>query len=331
VSWAKGIDLKTGRPIENDNIRYNKAPFVMRPSFMGGHNWNPMAFSPKTGLAYIPAQEVPFQYLLDTSWKHNPHGWNNGVNVQDTAPTGDRKQLEAIKKTLVGELIAWDPVRQKEVWRYNYPALPNGGVLATAGNLVFQGSGRGEFRAFDATTGKVLWAYQANNGIVAGPISYAVNGQQYVAVMVGYGGSLPLLLPTDNNPRPRPMGRLIVFKLNGTATVPADQPIANPPPNPPKEIALADTVQAGRRLFTVQCQMCHGAAAMSAGVLPDLRRSGAITDKDTFKSIVIDGILKDQGMVSFAKELSPEQAEQIRAYIGNQARILQKQQPSPGK
>ena len=320
-TWTTGVDMATGRPIENPAARYDKANFIMTPSALGAHNWHPMAFSPKTGLVYLPAQEIPFNYMDDPGFKGRDGGWNIGVNwLANPVPEtpGDFKALRALLK---GQLIAWDPVAQKEVWRVQYDGPWNGGVLATAGNLVFQGNAKGEFAAFSADKGKKLWSFDAGTGVIAAPISYAADGEQYVAVMAGYGGAYPLTAAFVDNPRPMPNGRLLVFKLG------AKTPYSVPKMENPPAVVVTDTfapaqVAEGQAIFESTCGVCHGAAAVSSGVLPDLRRSGNLASKENWNGIVIGGALKDRGMASFAKYVTAQQAESVRGYVAVQAKKL---------
>jgi quinohemoprotein ethanol dehydrogenase len=320
-TWTTGIDMTTGRPVEASNARFDKGPFVAMPSALGAHNWHPMAFSPKTGLVYLPAQEVPFAYTDDTAFTARPGGWNVAIDFLANAVPDDRTQFKALRALLKGQLIAWDPVRQREVWRVQYDGPWNGGVLATAGNLVFQGNAKGEFAAFAADTGKKLWSFDAGTGVIAGPVSYAVDGEQYVAVMAGYGGAYPLSSSFVDNPRPMPNGRLLVFKLGGKAPYAVDRIEYGPAVVPDEQWAAAD-VRRGETLYESTCAVCHGPAAISSGVLPDLRRSGYLADKEGWKAVVHDGALKDRGMIGFARWMSVADAETIRAYVAGKAERL---------
>ncbi len=321
-TWATGVDLTTGRPREVEGARFHQASgFMMAPSALGAHNWHPMAYSPKTGLVYLPAQDVPFFYSTASGYKYRAGAWNIAVDAYKNAPPNDRAQTKAIRALLKGELIAWDPVAQKERWRIQYDGPWNGGALATAGNLVFQGNGKGAFQAFDARDGKQLWTFPAQTGVIAGPVTYSVKGVQYVAVMAGYGGAYPISSGFDE-PRPSANGRVLVFRLGGTAKLPPAPPLDLPPPNPPTETFTAAQIVHGGELFEGNCGVCHGGGARSSGVLPDLRRSGALADAATWAAIVHDGALKDRGMVSFAPYMSKADIEAIRGYVGVQAKYL---------
>ena len=182
VTWASGVDLKTGRPIENKEARYSETgkPVDVKPGPLGAHNWQPMAFNAKTGLVYIPAQQVPMHYTPLPILPIAPIGWNLGV-----APSALTSQNE-------GFLLAWDPVRQREAWRVAYKGPWNGGVVTTAGNIVAQGDAAGNFNVYRADNGEKLWSMFAQSGIIAAPSTFEVAGEQYIAVLSGWGGSYAL-------------------------------------------------------------------------------------------------------------------------------------------
>lgn len=330
-TWTTGIDMATGRPIEAENARYEKGTFVALPSALGAHNWHPMAYSPDTGLVYLPAQEVPFAYTDESAFKPRPGGWNVAIDFLANAVPEDKSQFRALRALLKGQLIAWDPVRQKEVWRVQYDGPWNGGVLATAGNLVFQGNAKGEFAAFTADTGRKLWSFDAGTGIIAAPVSYAIDGEQYVAVMAGYGGAYPLSSAFVDNPRPMPNGRLLVFKRGGKAPYEIDR-IENAPAVTTAGDWGDATVKQGEAIYESTCGVCHGPAAISSGVLPDLRRSGYLADKAAWNEVVIGGTLKERGMISFAKWMTAGDAEAVRAYVaGNAGRLAVEEQAAVAK
>ena len=187
VTWASRIDLETGRPVEAAGDHYTSAPFVSLPGASGAHNWQPMSFSPKTGLVYIPVQELPFLYVDDHKFEIRPGGLNTGIDLLPSIPKDDPKVREAIESSLKGRLLAWNPVTQKAAWQVEYGKPWNGGVLSTAGGLVFEGTSAGTFDAYDAEDGRPVWKFDAQTGVMAGPISYSVAGRQYVAVVAGLG------------------------------------------------------------------------------------------------------------------------------------------------
>ncbi|MBP7704551.1 MAG: PQQ-dependent dehydrogenase, methanol/ethanol family [Caulobacter sp.] len=318
-TWATGVDMATGRPIETPNARYGQGMNLGMPGPLGGHNWMPMAFSPKTNLVYIPAQEIPFPYMqpggANANFRYQPGAWNIGVDVLVAGLPDDEAALKAIRASLKGRLIAWDPVTQTEKWSVPYAGPWNGGVLATAGGLVFQGSATGEFAAYDAATGKKLWAFDAQTGIVAPPMTYEIDGEQYVAIMAGWGGGFAVSAGAGVDPRSEGPRRLLVFKIGGKQVLPA-RPVSTrefgdlpPVTGSPQQIA------AGAASYAAYCSICHGASAVSEFSIPDLRFSPVTTNADAFKGVVIDGDRVDNGMVSFAKFLKPEQAEEVRQYL----------------
>ncbi|MBX9728789.1 MAG: PQQ-dependent dehydrogenase, methanol/ethanol family [Sphingopyxis sp.] len=325
TNWATGIDMATGRPIEAPNARFTNGPFLAMPSALGAHNWHPMAFSPTTGLVYLPAQEVPMAYANDANFAGRDGAWNPGIDFLANPVPDDPAQFRAIRAMLKGQLIAWDPVRQREVWRVQYDGPWNGGVLATAGNLVFQGNAHGQFQAFTADTGRKLWSFEAGTGIIAPPISYSVDGVQYVAVMAGYGGAYPLTSSFVDNPRPMPNGRLLVFRLGGNTPYTVEQ-LPNPPAVAVSTSFTPAQVERGMRLYESSCGVCHGPAAVSSGVLPDLRRRPTLADAESWNAVVIDGVLKDRGMRSFARWMTAEDAEAVRAYVAGRAAVLREQE-----
>src|SRR6185503_18661626 len=154
----------------------------------GAHTWHSMSYSPMTGLVYIPIHSSNFVYGHDARFKPQLIGTNLGVDFSGNAPASAKAAAEALASAR-GRLIAWDPVAQKEVWRVERAGPANGGALSTAGGLVFQGTGMGAFTALDAATGAQLWSTDVQTGVMAAPVSYEIGDKQYVAIMVGSGGS----------------------------------------------------------------------------------------------------------------------------------------------
>ncbi len=321
VTWATGVDPKTGRPIENPAARYQKAPALQFPGPLGAHNWHPMSFNPKEGLVYIPAQLDPFAYTNLPGYKHKQGGWNLGLDFLANAFPDDKAQIKGLKAMFRGQLIAWDPVAQKARWTVEHPYFWNAGVLSTAGGLVFQGNGEGQLVAYDAANGTKLWSYKTENGIVAAPSTYEIDGEQYVAVMVGYGGGAPTSASAVLRDRPRLPGRLMVFKLGGKVEAkPYDIPkVAN---LDLKGVTSTGDAKAGFALYHNNCQVCHG-PSVSGAFLPDLKKSQMLLTAENWKSVVIDGALKANGMASFARFMSPKDAEDVRAYVLTEARKSQ--------
>ncbi len=218
VNWATGIDRKTGRPIENPRARYDQTgqKFMAIPSPMGAHAWQSMAFSPQTGLAYIPAQESSFPFApAAPGYENLPIGINFGLNFGTVPDPQDAEFRKSASQATKGYLLAWDPVRQKAAWRAPYLGPWNGGILATAGNLVVEGSAAGDVLVYRADTGAKLWSMFADTAVMAAPISYRVGNEQYIAVLAGWGGSFPLTYGTlaQLSGNERNLSRVLVFKL----------------------------------------------------------------------------------------------------------------------
>jgi len=322
VNWAAGIDLASGRPIEYPAARYSNtgADFLAVPSAFGAHNWHPMSWNPKTGLVYIPAQQAPFSYKRDPDFKWNSRRgmWNLGNTSPLTViwPGSEADRL-GMSHSFRSDLIAWDPVRQREAWRVQHPSIGAGGTLSTGGNLVFQGTPDGIFHAWAADTGEEMWRYDARIGIVAGAMSYQIDGVQYIAVLSGLGGVTPLLVPHMKNPRAG-MGRVLVFRLGGEATLPPHER-APRPPQIPDETFTAEQVAKGAGFYGY-CMFCHGIAAYTNDeVITDLRRSPMLLNREAFAAVVHGGALENLGMVSFAHSLSLEDVEAVRAYLVDRA------------
>ncbi len=321
VTWATGVDPKTGRPIENPAARYQKTPALQFPGPLGAHNWHPMSFNPKEGLVYIPAQLDPFAYTNLPGYKHKQGGWNLGLDFLANAFPDDKAQLKGLKAMFRGQLIAWDPVAQKARWTVEHPYFWNAGILSTAGGLVFQGNGEGQLVAYNAADGTKLWSYKTENGIVAAPSTYEIDGEQYVAVMVGYGGGAPTSASAVLRDRPRLPGRLMVFKLGGKVQAkPYDIPqVAS---LDLKGVTSTGDTKAGFAVYHNNCQVCHG-PSVSGSFLPDLKKSQMLLTADNWKSVVLDGAKKANGMASFARFMSPKDAEDVRAYVLSEARKSQ--------
>ena len=323
VNWATHVDLKTGRPVEAPEARYLESPFQAIPGPLGSHNWHPMAFSPDTGLVYIPAQTIPQIYADQADFAYRPGFWNTGIEFAGApGPTPTLNERLAGRAALKGQLVAWDPVAKKPRWTVDYPTAWNGGVLATAGNLVFQGGLDGKFRAYDAAKGgKALWETDGQYPVMSGPMSYAIDGEQYIVVTAGWGTALPVTgggnaIPSIGSPE---MGRVLVYKIGGTATLPAYTPFQVDKVAAAEDFGSIAQLEHGRVLYDRNCMVCHGGLVVSSGVITDLRWSQAPATKDGFAEIVLGGKYASAGMASFAKTLNAADAESIRSYIVNRA------------
>jgi quinohemoprotein ethanol dehydrogenase len=320
ISWATHVDMATGRPVETANARYQKGPELVTPSPLGAHNWHPMAFNPGTNLVYIPAQEVPLVYADETNFKRRPGHSNFGIDVMVAAIPDDKAKRKALRAMLKGSLIAWDPVSQKEIWRRNHNGPWNGGVLTTAGNLVFQGTANGIFNAYKADTGEKLWSFDAQTGILPGAITYELDGVQYITVVVGSGGVYPLSSAFVDQQGSENRSRVLTFKLGTKAKLPPVDTTEKIFPALPVVAAKPDLLMHGKRIYYNNCTLCHGEAAVNGGVLPDLRYSTALVDAEAWRDIVYTGALKDSGMIGFSQYLSKQDVEASRLYVIEQSR-----------
>jgi quinohemoprotein ethanol dehydrogenase len=311
ITWANGLDPKTGRPVESP-VATDGSAMIISPDPGGAHNWNPMAFSPATGLVYLAAKSgTQMLHAPDSKWKYDPNRWNDGMDVAYEGPL--RAKLASLPAA-TGELLAWDPVAQRAAWRVKYPVVEGGGVLSTAGNLVFQGRSDGILAIYRATDGKQLWAFDAGTGIMAPPVTYTVDGVQYLSVMAGWGGTPGLFNFPGTGPVKPGYGRILTFKLGATATLKAPAFGHKDPPVPVLEAnALPQVVHEGGVLFGGFCASCHGLSAV-AGALPDLRYSNKET-LEGIEKIVLGGTRASAGMPSFQKILNSTQVRAIQAYI----------------
>jgi quinohemoprotein ethanol dehydrogenase len=317
INWATGVDMNSGRPLETSNARYpSDQPPPVVPGPLGAHSWQPTSYNPLTGLVYIPVNESGFAYKSPDRFAMSQLAGNFGLDMVAAGLPQDPKIKQAILASVKGKLLAWDPVRQKSAWAVERPGPWNGGVLSTAGNLVFEGTAGGNFEAYRADDGQKLWSFSAQTGVMAGPITYEVNGEQYVAVLAGWGGVFPMATGevSFKSGRVRNVSRMLVFKLDGKAKLPPLPEMEPPRLNPPPSTATTATIHQGEHLFQKYCSTCHGDVAVSGGLVPDLRYSSTLGNDQWFE-IVRGGLLQSQGMVSFARELSKGDAASIRSYV----------------
>jgi PQQ-dependent dehydrogenase (methanol/ethanol family) len=316
INWNLGLDPATGQPKINPEAIYTEEKgFVVIPASGGAHSWHPMSYDPLTGLVYIPTVYGDFA-LVAAHEDDNPMGQKLSISM--------RKALQLSPKRISNSyLLAWDPVKGREVWRVPYDSGRGGGTLSTAGNLVFQGNSKG-FAAYRADTGEKLWSMSTQSGVVAGPVSYEVDGEQYVAVAAGSRAGLVTNYYSPNG------SRILVFKLDGQARLPDPLPPVPQVLSPPAPFGSAELLTHGADTYNRFCGTCHGTDGQSRGMFPDLRYSAALGSADAFNSIVLGGALTENGMVSFKKALQPQQVESIRAYLVSRAIDLKNNSPAPG-
>lgn len=316
VTWASHYDEK-GRPVETENADFRNGSRLIRPSPYGAHTWTPMSLHPKTGLVYLPVVDMPYVYGGDKDWKFQPNSWNTGLDMSAFESFGETESNE----TWGAYLLAWDPVNQREVWRHTHRTGFNGGTLSTGDDLLFEGAADGRFVAYRASDGKQLWESPVGTGAMAGPVTYLVNGEQYVAVAAGWGGSFGLsggeaaLLAGV-----RGGGRVLAWKLGGKAVVPPGKPPLGPVPAPAHVVEATDQeLRRGSVLYHTQCSACHGPGVIGGGsAVPDLRYLDA-TQHSLFEQTVLGGLHEPAGMPRFDDLLSKDDVRIVQAYILKQA------------
>ena len=308
VNWASHVDADTGRPLENPAARYDRTGEIayVTPTGRGAHNWQPMSFSPRTGLVYFGSRHSASAYRGVAEFTPTRVGTNTGTDRSGLS-AAEQAELDALEASLfedAGALLGWDPVARAPRWRYVDPRdTGNGGTLVTAGDLLFAGGGQGEFFAYDANSGERLWTFDAQTGVAAGPISYTVDGVQFVAVAAGRGLQ-PYYQPNYS--------RLLAFRLGGRVALPPAATYTPPPLNPPAVTADQSVLDRGAALYGQHCVQCHG---NRLGTFPDLRVSPALNSAALWAAVVLDGVRESNGMVSFAAELSADDANAIREHV----------------
>jgi quinohemoprotein ethanol dehydrogenase len=299
--WASAVNLQTGRAVEIPKLAGGGRQWTV-------HNWWPMSYNAQTGLVYIPTTD------RRTGAKAAVESGESGVGLE-------------------GRLIAWDPVSQSARWSVEEPIATNGGVLSTAGNLVFQGQGTGEFAAFAADSGKQLWSIKTGSAIESIPVTFAVKGEQYVITPVGWGSGSRLFAPARTmvtNESARGPVRLLAFKLGATTAYTAPPVVIPPVPQPPKLTASTETVHKGEVLYQkFVCDGCHSPGTDGSrawvldGAIPDLRYMPTDVHRDWY-TIVLGGSHWDKGMPGFADppkfafpnaKMTVQDADAIHAYV----------------
>ncbi len=336
VTWASHVDLASGRPVELAGARYADQTVNVSPGPLGGHNWHPMAYSPRTGLVYIPAMEMGNFYVPDPDYEYTPGQWNLGVRaaapedipqaiVDATGLSGQLLAEDAPPALLSGHLLAWDPVAQREVWRAQYTMPWSGGTLATAGNLVFQGTPFGLLTAYRADDGEKLWESYTGSGVIAPPVTFQAGGTQYIAVMSGWGGAFGIVGSRSARQAVESEGRIVVYSLGATGRAIERQERREIRVTRVDHGAGAEDIDAGRRLFNRYCLVCHGYGAVSGGVTPDLRQSSQRVF-DSYEAALLEGALVDLGMPSFAPVLDRDDVALLKAYVLHRRNMLADEQ-----
>ncbi len=318
VTWAEKVDLKTGRPVEIPGARYEDGEATVWPSPFGVHSWHAMSYNPKTGLVYIPTIEMPAVFKdsgLDPKTWNSPHFFASvGVEFGTEDTPGDYG---------TAFLTAWDPIKQQKVWQKPLPPQWNPGTMTTAGNLVFEGRADGLFVAYDAISGDALWSVNVGSGISAPPVTYAIDGKQYISLLVGWGGAglisgtLSAQHGWKYKVHPR---RLITFALDSKVPMPPSPPPAFAVPADPPDFKIDDKLAArGKALYAQSCFLCHGGGVVSGGYAPDLRESPIVLSRDAFKEVVVNGAKLSTGMPVF-RHFTDEDVDSLMHYFRQAAR-----------
>ncbi len=324
VTWASHVDMETGRPVEVAANSFDEQAQWVLPGPLGAHNWQAMSVDVEAGIAYIPVQENALIYAMSDEYyetglyKRHPGRMNLGLEFGRIAQLFIDNIAEQPK--VKGYLKAFNFLTGEEKWAVEFPHFWNGGVLATEGGLVFQGNVLGMFAAYDASTGEVLWDFNTYVSMLAPPITYQIDGVQYVSILTGTGGGdLFSGAPLDPVPNPASLtysntGRLLVFKLGGDESLPS--PTLRDMTIPEQQlVAMSDEkIAEGEILYHDFCAPCHGLIARSGGVIADLRMMGS-GSHENFNAIVLEGALTANGMASFADSLTADETAVIHAYV----------------
>jgi quinohemoprotein ethanol dehydrogenase len=333
VTWATHVDMQTGRPVENPELDYLKKAKWVLPGSSGAHNWQAMSVDVDAGVVYIPTQITPLIFGMADEWKktgayqRNPGRWNNGLDLGGLAKLFLDNIADAPEAG--GYLKAFDPITGEDKWAVKNAYYWNGGVLATAGGLVFQGDSQGMVNAYDKTTGERLWQFNTSTSMLAPPVTFEIDSVQYVSILTGgggadlFGGEVPTASTKYGN-----FGRLLVFKIGGKEKLPAPTVRDRQIPELPA-LDVADTeIEKGERFYGNFCAACHGLFARSGGSIPDLR----LIDpgrRELFKQIVLEGLFASRGMASFSDVLSEQDVQLIDQYI--RARAAEDRDVAQGK
>ena len=329
TNWATHIDMETGRPVINQDKDYIKKPEWVLPGSYGGHNWQAMSYDPTLGLVYIPTHEVAAVYVpLKGYYKMKPGTFNTGTDfyVNDAAA-----KMSGIPP-VTGAIKAFNPITGETKWSVPHNHFWNGGTLSTASGITFQGNSSGRLVAYDSENGTILWSKEVQTGMIAPPITYEVDGEQYLAILAGDGGAgnsvgdnfgadkeIAAVLYGNN-------GRLLSFKINGKSKLPVLERKNTSIPEQPFLNASTEDILMGEKLYSNYCGACHGAGVRGKSIV-DLRY---LTKEkhEMFNEIVLEGLLEQNGMANFSSLINKKETDQIHSYIiatATKARETQKQ------
>jgi quinohemoprotein ethanol dehydrogenase len=317
VTWASHVDMETGRPVELESGNWDKEAKWIMPGPLGAHNWQAMSVDPETHVVYMGTHDFAWYFKLDPNFqKTGIYKWRAGqMNLGTDLETADI--IEGMTSPAAdGYLTAFDPLTGEVKWQNQLEHWWNGGVVATAGGLVFQGEGMGYLYAYDKETGEKLWGFNTYTSIIAPPITYAIDDTQYVAILTGSGGAESFIgkesgTATDtygNHPQ------LLVFTLGGKDELKEPSIREQIPPEQPLLTNNRNEVRRGSVLYHDFCAACHGGQAKSFGVMPDLRFIDASVRSD-WDDIVLEGALEKLGMGGRSDMITAEQSQRILGYV----------------
>ena len=325
TNWATHVDLKTGRPVLNPNKNYYEKAIWILPGTYGGHGWQAMSYDPKQKLVFIPTMEIAAVHRVKKTFEETglykmlPETVNTGTefNLFDTVP--DMSDGDNIPP-ITGELIAFDPLTGETRWSVKHKQFWNGGPLTTAGGLVFQGNASGFLEAYNAKNGKLVWSKNVYTGIMAPPVTYMIDEEQYISILAGDGGASNFL--GDNfgiwegqlaSIKYGNYGKLLTFKLNGKSKIEALEEKDLSIPEQPIINANLEDIKAGQDIYANYCAICHG-SGVHGKTISDLRYMSEETH-EYFNEIVLNGMLEENGMKGFSDILNEKNAFEVYSYI----------------
>ena len=325
TNWATHVDLKTGRPVLNPNKDYYEKAIWILPGTYGGHGWQAMSYDPKQKLVFIPTMEIAAVHRVKKTFEETglykmlPETVNTGTefNLFDTVP--DMSDGDNIPP-ITGELIAFDPLTGETRWSVKHKQFWNGGPLTTAGGLVFQGNASGFLEAYNAKNGKLVWSKNVYTGIMAPPVTYMIDEEQYISILAGDGGASNFL--GDNfgiwegqlaSIKYGNYGKLLTFKLNGKSKIEALEEKDLSIPEQPIINASLEDIKAGQDIYANYCAICHG-SGVHGKTISDLRYMSKETH-EYFNEIVLNGMLEENGMKGFSDILNEKNAFEVYSYI----------------
>jgi quinohemoprotein ethanol dehydrogenase len=338
INWLESLDPATGRAtVDRATVDYRNGPKLVFPSIIGAHSWQPMAYSPKTGLVYLPTLEagnIIYDITPERGYRPSLFNANVGFAFMPGIEANKASLPQPVQRAIAAGILkkgnldlnmhallqAWDPIAGKAVWTVpGLPASDRSGVLATGGGLVFQGNPAGELRVLDATNGKLLASIQTGSSIIAAPMSYRIGGITYVAVMAAWGGGgWAGLMPGSAAYKYGNAGRILVFRLGGgSVPLPAELPEPAPLPEPPAQSGSPAQIARGAFLFAANCGICHPNTPRTLSA--DLRAMSPASHA-LFDQIVLDGLKVPLGMPRWNDALTKADAAALHAYIIDMAR-----------